>query len=84
MNGTAHALLDRVPVVVITDCEGAAQPEGMHQVFDQLALFAPVTKFSRRLCAENFAETAVALTAALKELPAGPVHLDVPGSFTSK
>jgi acetolactate synthase-1/2/3 large subunit len=76
MNGTAHAYLDRVPLIVITDCEGGARPEGLHQAFAQTQMFAPVTRFSKRLRA---GETLPALT----ELPLGPIHLEVASDFTS-
>ena len=79
MNGTAHAFLDRVPLIVITDCEGSPQPEGLHQALAQTQIFAPVTKLSRRLRADEFPDIA----GAIAQLPPGPVHLDVPGDFTS-
>jgi acetolactate synthase-1/2/3 large subunit len=76
MNGTAHAYLDRVALFVITDCEGGAQPEGLHQAFAQTQMFAPITKFSKRL-------RAGAPLPALTELPPGPIHLEVSADFTS-
>jgi acetolactate synthase-1/2/3 large subunit len=76
MNGTAHAYLDRVPLIVITDCEGGAQPEGLHQAFAQTQMFAPITKFSTRLHAG-------ASLPAMTELPPGPIHLEVSADFTS-
>ena len=82
MNGAAHALLDRVPLLLITDCEGSVQPEGLHQALAQTQMFGPVTKLSRRLQSEDFAQTADLLATALVSLPPGPVHLDVAASFT--
>ena len=79
MNGTAHALLDRVPLVVITDCEGSEHPEGLHQAFPQTRVFGPVTKLSRRLRAAEFGDVLVAMQGP----PPGPVHLDVAADFTS-
>jgi acetolactate synthase-1/2/3 large subunit len=76
MNGTAHAYLDRVPLIVITDCEGGAQPEGLHQAFGQTQMFAPITKFSKRLRAGTSLP-------APTELPPGPIHLEVSTDFTS-
>ena len=83
MNGAAHAFLDRVPLLMITDCEGSEQPEGLHQALAQTQMFGPVTKLSRRLQIEDFAQTADLVAAALAGLPPGPVHLDVAANFTS-
>ena len=48
VNGVAHAWLDRVPLLVISDryTEDEAATTG-HQVLDQRALLAPVVKWSR-------------------------------------
>ncbi len=50
VNGVAHAYLDRVPLIVIsdryTDAERAATD---HQILDQQALLAPVVKWSATL-----------------------------------
>ncbi len=83
MNGTAHAFLDRVGLIVITDCEGSSQPEGLHQAIPQTQMFAPVTRLSRRLRAEEFSETVAEVAGALHQMPPCPVHLDVAATFTS-
>ena len=79
VNGVAHAHLDRVPLLVIsdryTDAERAATD---HQVLDHRALLAPVVKSSATVDAGSAAAaTAAALARALTH-PRGPVHLDVP------
>ncbi len=79
INGAAHALLDRVPLLVITDrFAQAAGPVCGHQFIDQAALFAPVTKGYRRLTRSGVtAAVRDAIDAAL-EHPRGPVHIDFP------
>ena len=49
VNGIAYASLERAPVVAITDAREPDAGTAPHQVFDQQALFAPITKASRRL-----------------------------------
>jgi acetolactate synthase I/II/III large subunit len=53
MNGVANALLDRIPLLVLTDCydEDAARVM-QHQVLRHGEMFAPITKWSARLRAE--------------------------------
>jgi acetolactate synthase I/II/III large subunit len=78
VNAVAHAWLDRVPLVVISDryTEAEAATTG-HQVLDQRALLAPVVKLGATLEAEG-AEAMIdrALAAALAA-PRGPVHFDL-------
>ena len=75
MNGVAHAYLDRVPLIVITDCHSDPAAAGVgHQALSQSAMFAPIVKFTARLERSNLAET---LRAALDAATTGPVHLDV-------
>ena len=83
INGTAHAFLDRVGLIVITDCEGSSRPEGLHQAIPQTQMFAPVTRLSRRLLAGEFVATVAEVAAALHQMPPCPVHLDVAAAFTS-
>ena len=77
-NGAAHALLDRQPVVLITDCVPAAERERIsHQRLDQAGLLGTVTKGSFTLGPRNAAETsATAVRLACSGRP-GPVHLDL-------
>ena len=50
VNGAAHAHLDRVPLLVISDryTEAEVATTG-HQILDQRALLAPVVKWSATL-----------------------------------
>ena len=75
-NGVAQALLDRQPIVVISDCVEEAERERVsHQRLDQRALMATVTKASLRYgpADADVPERAVALAAAGRP---GPVHID--------
>jgi acetolactate synthase-1/2/3 large subunit len=78
VNGVAQALLDRQPVIILTDTVPASDAARVpHQRLDQQALFAPVTKWSAVLGAGDPAQVmrdALGLAAAA---PPGPVHLDL-------
>jgi acetolactate synthase-1/2/3 large subunit len=74
VNGAAQALLDRQPLVLVTDCVTEAERRRVsHQRLDQTALLAPASKASLPYGPETSAAEIVALAGAA---PAGPVHLD--------
>ncbi|OIQ31656.1 MAG: acetolactate synthase [Alphaproteobacteria bacterium MedPE-SWcel] len=79
VNVVANALQDRVPMLVLTGCVDADEAQTYtHQVLDQQAVFAPITKASFRLdaaAAEVIADKALAIATAPRP---GPVHIDVP------
>ncbi len=76
VNGVAHAFLDRVPLVVLTDVmEQAARARYEHQNLPHSALMQPITRFTSELTAEAGAILDAALSRALGD-PPGPVHLD--------
>ena len=79
VNAVAHAALDRVPLVVISDryTEAEAATTG-HQVLDQRALLAPLVKFGATVEPEGFTEVLEHALAVALEHPRGPVHLDMP------
>lgn len=84
INGVAHALLDRAPMVIVTDAvPGAQAPRISHQRLDQTALLEPVTKWSVSVGADNAAEVAERAVRVACEPPAGPVHLNVDGGAAS-
>jgi acetolactate synthase-1/2/3 large subunit len=68
MNGVAHAHLDRVPLIVITD----AAENGEHQRLPQREMFAPVVKWSG-----GDPEEALRVVSTP---PFGPVHLQRGGA----
>lgn len=77
VNGIAYASLERAPVIVITDAHEETAIAPPHQIFDQQAMFAPISKAQRRL-------TPASGTADFEELfdlaaaePPGPVHVDL-------
>jgi acetolactate synthase-1/2/3 large subunit len=78
VNGIANAFLDRTPLIVLSGAVDRAQRDHYtHQVFDQLALLAPVVKASFVVepgNAQAVIEQALALALAH---PRGPVHIEV-------
>lgn len=77
VNGLAYASLDRAPMVVLAD---GFDPAGLayqsHQVFDQTALVAPLTKAQSRLTGHNpTGEMADLLDIAMTH-PRGPVYCE--------
>jgi acetolactate synthase I/II/III large subunit len=78
VNATAHALLDRSPLLVITGREGALADGLSHQRLNQTSLFEPVTKWSSTAVPGSFPrQLQQAWRLAVAERP-GPVHLDLP------
>ena len=54
VNGVAHALLDRAPLIAITDPYSRPTYEtGLRQRIDQLALYAPIVKWSTTIDAKT-------------------------------
>lgn len=79
VNAVANAHQDRVPLIVLAGCVDADEAEVYtHQVLDQRAVFAPITKAGFTLnagAAHVIADKAVAI--ATEGRP-GPVHIDIP------
>ena len=81
MNGLAHAFLDRVPLIAITDCyPGQAAAGRGHQALAQSDMFRPVVKFTARLERGWVAER---MSQAIEVATDGPVHLDVSAEVTA-
>lgn len=77
MNGVANAWLDRIPLLVLTDCHGDDAGVMQHQTLPQGEMFRPVVKWSARLHPGNVDEVMRRAIEAVTSLPHGPVHLDV-------
>ena len=79
VNAVANAFQDRVPLIVLAGAVDADEAQSYtHQVLDQNAVFAPITKASFTLnagAAHIIADKAVSI--ALEGRP-GPVHIDLP------
>ncbi|MEM6939385.1 MAG: thiamine pyrophosphate-binding protein [Pseudomonadota bacterium] len=85
VNTVANALQDQVPLIVLSGCMDADEAQRYtHQVVDQQAVFAPITKASFRLtagAAHIIADKAVGIAT---EGCHGPVHIDVPISVADQ
>lgn len=82
VNAIANAYQEQVPLIVLSGCIAPAQASRFtHQVIDQQALMAPITKASFRV-AEGIAGVIVEKALALARAdPPGPVHIDLPDSL---
>jgi acetolactate synthase-1/2/3 large subunit len=77
VNGAAQALLDRQPLLLITDTVSALDGDRIsHQRLDQCSMFAPVTKWSTRIGGPEADLIAARAVLTASTAPAGPVHLD--------
>src|SRR5574337_50523 len=83
--GLAHALLDRAPVIFLSDRHPDAALEfTTHQRVDHTALLDPIVKGSMTVSPESASHwIAQAAQLALTE-PRGPVHLDVPADVAGR
>lgn len=78
VNATAHAFLDRAPLIVMTGAQSTRAERNVHQRLDQAGLFRPITKWSTTASAAVFDhQFKKAIRIAVTERP-GPVHIDVP------
>jgi acetolactate synthase I/II/III large subunit len=78
MNGVAHAWLDRSPVVLIADrySDADAATTG-HQVLDQRAMYAPVTKAYVSATPDDVAGAMQRALELALEPPRGPVFVEM-------
>ncbi len=79
LNSVANAYQEQVPLIVLSGCIGRGEAESFtHQVIDQSALMAPITKAQFQVAkgsAQQVIEKAISIARAD---PMGPVHVDVP------
>ena len=79
-NGMAYASLDRAPVLLLTDGFAPAEQSFVtHQVFDQRAMLAPVSKGHSRLDGEGAGHEIHALIDLAMGAQPGPVHVELSG-----
>ncbi len=85
VNGVTYAMLDRAPLVAITDQYSApTYAVGLRQRIDQIALFGPVVKWGTTVGAATVSQQ---LRRAYREATGGvpgPVQFDMPQSETTK
>jgi acetolactate synthase-1/2/3 large subunit len=82
VNAVAHAKLDRVPMLVISGAVDAAIAGTFtHQVFDQVALLAPLVKASFVAQSGSIRAMMEQALAVACSHPQGPVHIDVAASL---
>lgn len=76
LNGMCHALLDRQPVIVVSDTVPTSSPTVTHQRIDQPGVGRVGAKATLRVSATTAAERAVEAVRLAGTAPRGPVHLD--------
>ncbi len=84
-NGLAHALLDRSPLVYLSD----RHPAGLlafatHQALDHPAFLRAIVKDSLTVTAESAADQVARAAQLALAQPRGPVHLDLPADIASQ
>jgi len=78
VNGAAHARLDRVPLMLLTDgMPAGGRDTYLHQRLDHAALLAPVTKASITLETDHADELFARAVRLASAPPPGPVHVDL-------
>lgn len=79
MNAVANAFQEQVPMIVLSGCIDASEAEQFtHQVMDQSALMAPITKAQYRVAPGSAAIVVQKALAVAMADPPGPVHIDLP------
>jgi acetolactate synthase I/II/III large subunit len=85
MNAVANAFQEQVPMIVLSGCIDASEAEQFtHQVMDQSALMAPVTKAQYRVAPGTAAHVVQKAIAVAMADPPGPVHIDLPVGLASE
>jgi len=79
VNSIANAYQEQVPMIVLSGCIDHSEAEQFtHQVMDQSALMAPVTKAQFRVAPGTAAHVVQKAIAVAMADPPGPVHIDLP------
>src|SRR4029077_7422799 len=83
VNGVAHALLDRAPLIAITAPYSRPTYEtALRQRINQLAVYAPLVKWSTTIDAKTVSQQVRRAMRTATALPPGPVHFELPQSET--
>lgn len=78
VNGIAHAMLDRSPVVLISDRYAQADADtSTHQLLDQAAIFSPVVKSAVDADPDDAADAVAAAVETALTIPRGPVLIEM-------
>jgi len=81
-NGMANASLERAPVLLVADGFGAKEAAfATHQLFDQAAMMAPVTRAQRRTAKLPPGRAVVEALEAALGAPRGPAYLELSASL---
>ncbi|MEW6673056.1 MAG: thiamine pyrophosphate-binding protein [Thermodesulfobacteriota bacterium] len=84
-NGVAQASLDRMPVLIFADRQGAStHATAQRQCFDHLTMMAPVTKTRLTLHESNFLQPLRRAVRTALSGRQGPVFIDFPGNVGAK
>ena len=83
MNGVANAHLDRVPLMVLTDCHADSAEVMQHQALSHGQMFSSVVKWSARLSVDEIEQQLQRAIETVRSVPFGPVHLDISSEVTS-
>lgn len=85
VNGVSYAALDRAPLIAITDqYSPATYAVGLRQRIDQLAIYAPLVKWSTTVNAQAVRHQMWRAMRETTAAPPGPVHFELPQSETTK
>ncbi len=84
INSIANAFQEQVPLIVLSGCIAPAMASQFtHQVIDQAALLAPVTKATFQVADGNAGVIIAKALAIARADPPGPVHIDLPDTLAS-
>ena len=82
VNTVANAYQEQVPLIVLSGCVTHEMAmKFTHQVIDQTALMAPITKATLRVETGDAAQVVQQALAIAMADPMGPVHIDLPDSL---
>jgi acetolactate synthase-1/2/3 large subunit len=85
VNGAAHALLDRAPMLLITDRYSESEAgTSRHQLLDHRGVFQAVTKWSVAIRPDDASALIEQALRLSTDAPRGPVHLDVARDVASR